>query len=74
MTNSYDEIMNKISVTPEMHQRILNNLPPAVSRRKKILRFSRIARDCSVAACIALILATVMMFSDITIKNSRPDQ
>lgn len=72
MTNSYDEIMNKISVTPEMHQRILNNLPPAVSRRKKILRFSRIARGCSVAACIALILATVMMFSDITIKT--PDQ
>lgn len=72
MTNSYDEIMNKISVTPEMHQRILNNLPPAVSRRKKILRLSRIARGCSVAACIALILTIVMMFSDITIKT--PDQ
>ena len=72
MTNFYNEIMDKITVTPDMHQKILKNLPSAVSRRKKILLFSRIARGASLAACIALLLTAVIAFSGITIKTPEP--
>ena len=65
MNNSYHEIMDKITVTPEMRQQILSDMPEKISRRKKRQRMNKIIRYASFAACIALILTAVLIFSGI---------
>ena len=70
MNNSYHEIMDKITVTPEMHQRILSDMPAKISHRKKRQRMNQIMRYASYAACIALILTTFLTFSGILPHDS----
>ncbi len=65
LNNSYHEIMDKITVTPEMRQQILSDMPEKISRRKKRQRMNKIIRYASFAACIALILTAVLIFSGI---------
>lgn len=47
----YDTIMDKIEVTPDMRQRILQNLETAQPRQRPVLR-----QLCTLAACLAVIL------------------
>lgn len=49
----YDEIMDRVEVTPEMRQRVLRNLEQAKTRKKKnnLLR-----QVMSLAACVAIVL------------------
>lgn len=50
----YDEIMDRIEVTPEMRQRVLRNLDRAMTQKKKKLTVLR--QLASLAACLAIIL------------------
>lgn len=70
LNNSYHEIMDKITVTPEMRQQILSDMPEKISRRKKRQRMNKIIRYASFAACITLILTAVLTFSGIVSHNS----
>lgn len=69
LNNSYHEIMDKITVTPEMRQQILSDMPEKISRRKKRQRMNKIIRYASFAACIALILTVVLTISGIVSHN-----
>lgn len=56
---TYDEIMDKIEVTPEMRQRVLRrvaaeDIAPA---KPKVLRFPKLNQYLSAAACLVLIIA-----------------
>ena len=60
MDRKYDEVMEKIEVTPEMRRRILSNIQEMdLSGKKpaKVIRFPNIRRFAAVAACFALVLA-----------------
>ena len=70
MNNSYHEIMDKITVTPEMRHQILSDMPEKISRRKKRQLMNKIIRYASFAACIALILTAVLTFSGIVSHDS----
>ncbi len=75
LNNSYHEIMDKITVTPEMRQKLLSDMPEKISRRKKRQRMNKIIRYASFAACITLILTAVLTFSGIvTHDSSSPDK
>ncbi len=57
MSKSYDEIMDKIEVTDEMRQRILNNIQTAdLPKKSNVIPFSRLSRYLSIAACLALLI------------------
>lgn len=56
---AYDELMEKIEVTPEMRRRVLKRIEgekisPA---RPKVLRFPKLKRYLSAAACLVLVIA-----------------
>lgn len=70
LNNSYHEIMDKITVTPEMRHQILSDMPEKISRRKKRQLMNKIIRYASFAACIALILTAVLTFSGIVSHDS----
>ena len=70
LNNSYHEIMDKITVTPEMSQRLLSDMPEKISRRKKRQRINQFIRYASFAACIVLILTAVLTFSGIVSHDS----
>lgn len=51
MTLKYEEIMDRIEVTPQMRQRVLQNLEKAQKKKRPVLR-----QVLSVAACLAVLL------------------
>ena len=57
MARAYDEIMEKIEVTPEMRQRVLERIAREDTVSSKVVRFPAWRRYVSAAACIALLLA-----------------
>ena len=59
MGKAYDEIMDKIEVTPEMRERVLKrvaseDIAPA---KPKVLNFPKLKRYLSAAACLVLVIA-----------------
>lgn len=73
MNNRYDEVMDKIEVTDEMRNRILQNLQSVNFVQKhhnKTVRFSPIKKYLSVAACFAILLVGVLMLPNML--NSVP--
>ena len=57
LSKSYDEIMDKIEVTDEMRERILNNIQTAdLPKKSNVIPFSRLSRYLSIAACLALLI------------------
>lgn len=59
MGKAYDEIMDKIEVTPEMRERVLKrvaseDITPA---KPKVLSFPKLKRYLSAAACLVLVIA-----------------
>ena len=57
----YDEVMEKIKVTPEMRARILQNAAAQCkpSDQKKPARVTVLRRFAALAACLAVLLAGV---------------
>lgn len=54
--SKYDEIMDKIVVTPKMRERILKNISETdFKKERKTIPFSKIKKYLSVAACFAII-------------------
>lgn len=51
MTLKYEEIMDRIEVTPQMRQRVLQNLEKAQKKKRSVLR-----QVLSAAACLAVLL------------------
>lgn len=57
MSKKYDCIMSRIEVTPEMRQRVLENIQAAdIPKAPKVTRFPQWKRIISIAACFAVIL------------------
>lgn len=57
MRKAYDEIMEKINVTPEMRQRILERISQENIAPSNVVRFPAWEKYLSAAACLALLLA-----------------
>lgn len=72
LNNSYHEIMDKITVTPEMRQQILSDMPEKISRRKKRQRMNKIIRYASFAACIMLIATAILSFPGVASQKTNP--
>lgn len=63
MKKRYDEIMDKIEVTDEMRERILNNLQEVdltKHTQRKVVQFSSVKKYLSIAACFAILLVGVL--------------
>lgn len=58
MGKAYDEIMEKIEVTPEMRQRVLERIESEkiVPARPRVMRFPAWKKYLSAAACLVLVL------------------
>ena len=56
MARAYDEIMEKIEVTPEMRQRVLERIAREDTVSTKVVRFPVWKRYLSAAACLVLLL------------------
>lgn len=59
LNRKYDEVMDKIQVTPEMRRRILSNIEDMDFSEKKlakVIRFPHIRRVAAIAACLAVVL------------------
>ncbi len=76
MSRSYHEIMEKIEVTDEMRNRILNHVSRQVSDTPhKVVTFRHLRKMASVAACIALLLiGGTMMKNTLLPSQPAPDQ
>ena len=60
MTLKYDELMDRIEVTPEMRQRILKNIETAdLTPDKKVLRLHHLKQYLAAAACFALLITGI---------------
>ena len=60
MDNKYDEVMEHIEVTPEIRNRILENIENMdfpEKKQEKIVRFPNVRRFVTLAACLAIVLA-----------------
>lgn len=59
MGKAYDEIMDKLEVTPEMRERVLKRVAQEdiVPAKSNVLRFPKLKQYLSAAACLALLIA-----------------
>lgn len=77
MKNRYNEVMNKIEVTDEMRDRILNNISNIDLKKttKKVVTFSKHKKYLSIAACfIILIVGSVIVHNVINLHGKPPVQ
>ncbi|MGI6028375.1 MAG: hypothetical protein ACOX81_03060 [Candidatus Heteroscillospira sp.] len=77
MDRKYDEIMEKIEVTPEMRQRILNNIQDMdLSEKKpaKVIRFPRWRQLTTLAACFALLLVGALTLPNYLTQDPLPTE
>lgn len=67
LKNKYDEIMEKVEVTPEMSERILKNISEIDIKKQssKTLYFKNHKRILSIAACFVVLLAGAFIFPKI---------
>ena len=60
MTLKYDELMDRIEVTPEMRKRILKNIETAdLTPDKKVLQLPHLKQYLAAAACFALLITGI---------------
>ena len=58
MTLKYEEIMNRVTVTPEMRQRVLQNVEAArIQKRKRLM-----GQLTALAACLAIALCSWLVW------------
>lgn len=76
MSKRYDEIMDKIVVTPEMRERVLRNIshsysPPAHS--SKVIHLKALKRYLPLVACLAIVLVgTLAIPSILRMQQEQP--
>ncbi|QOX62062.1 hypothetical protein FRZ06_01200 [Anoxybacterium hadale] len=79
MKNRYDKIMNKIEVTPEIRNRILDNINDLdfdqvkVEAPRTVVSFSRYRKYLSIAACFMILFFGSVMVHNL-IQNSPQEQ
>lgn len=76
MSKRYDEIMEHIEVTPEMRQRILNNIQNtdlSENTHTRIIRFPYLKQFAAIAACFVLVLVGAMTMPNIFTNHNNPD-
>lgn len=64
MSKSYNELMDKIEVTEDMKNRILQNLDNAELNQEKIVSFQSWKKYLSIAACFALLIVGITAFNN----------
>lgn len=73
LKTAYDELMDRVEVTPEMRGRILRNLRSAASAPSaRTVSFPAVRRYLSLAACFALLLAGAVFLPRL-LARTEPD-
>lgn len=75
MDKKYEEVMGRIEVTPEMHQRVLGNLQKidlAEKKSAKVIAFSHWKRFAALAACLVVVLAGVFTLPNLLQTSDSP--
>lgn len=72
LKEAYDEIMEKIKVTSEMRQHVLERIAREDIIPSKAVRFSALKKYLSVAACLVLLLAGVVTLSQL-LERTEPE-
>lgn len=65
--SKYNKIMDKIRITPEMHERIMSNINETdfeIQKPKEIF-FKKYRRYISIAACLMIFIASIMYIQNI---------
>lgn len=72
---AYDEIMDRIEVTPEMRERVLRRIQAEEISpvRPRVLNFPKLKKYLSAAACLALIIAGVAVLPRL-VQFQPPDE
>lgn len=76
MSKKYDEVMEHIEVTPEMHQRILANIEQldlSAPTSKKVIRFPYVKQFAAMTACLAIVLVGVFTLQNQFINIDTPN-
>lgn len=77
MKNKYDKIMENIEVTPEVRDRILNNINKLDLEKtpNKVIPFHNYKKYLSIAACFVILLASSFLLHNlISSRNGAPPQ
>lgn len=74
LKNRYDDIMENIKVTDEMHDRIMKKISNMDfdNNSKKVLKFSAYKKYISIAACFVFLLVGVITIPNIIKHNTEP--
>lgn len=72
MARSYDEIMDKIEVTPEMRQRVLERIAQEDTASTKVVRFPAWRKYLPAAACFVLLLVGAAVLPHL-LHQTEPD-
>lgn len=65
----YEEIMNRVTVTPEMRQRVLQNVKAArIQKRKRVM-----GQLTALAACLAIVLCGWLVWQPRDVQEPEPD-
>lgn len=64
--NRYDKVMNKITITPQMQQRIMNNIQEVdfESQPKKVYFLKTYKKYFSIAACVLVCIVGTLLVSE----------
>ena len=74
---SYNRIMDKVEMTPEMRERILKNVEASAKKQGKLVRLPMLRRALSAAACAVLLVAAAFLLPkllDMAEANQPPVQ
>ena len=67
MKHEYREMMEQITLTPEMKARILQNVEQGIpATPKKVIRFSTLKKFTTLAACLALLVASPFVMEQLS--------
>lgn len=65
----YEEVMNRVTVTPEMRQRVLRNVKAAgIQKRKRVM-----GQLTALAACLAIVLCGWLVWQPRDVQEPEPD-
>lgn len=72
--NRYDKVMNKINVTPQMHERIMNNIQEAdfETAPKKVYFWQGHKKYMSIAACLMVCIAGTLLIPNLMKVEQEP--
>lgn len=75
MSKKYNEVMEHITVTHQMHERIMSNIEKMSlheTKQKKTLRFSSIKKLAAMAACLTIMFVSMLSLPTLLNQSDPP--